>query len=55
MKKEKVYFKRLFVALPLALIVGVSFLPLQRWANQALVLFTLMWFFLFLFTEVFGR
>jgi hypothetical protein len=55
MKKLKFYFKRVILAAPLAAIAGASFLPMKTWAQQSLVLFALLWFYLMLFTEVLGK
>ena len=38
-----------------AAIIGASFLPLRIWAQQGLVLFALLWFYVMLFTEVLGK
>ena len=55
MEKLKFYIKRILLAVPLAIIAGTSLMPLQTWAQQALVLFTLLWFYVMLFTEVLGK
>jgi hypothetical protein len=55
MKTLKLYIKRIILAAPLAAIAGASFLPMRIWAQQALVLFALIWFYVMLFTEVLGQ
>jgi hypothetical protein len=55
MEKLKFYIKRILLAVPLAVIAGTSFMPLRIWMQQALVLFTLIWFYVMLFTEVLGK
>jgi hypothetical protein len=55
MKKLKLYIKRIILAAPLAAIAGASFLPLRTWVQQSLVLFTLIWLYVILFTEVLGK
>ena len=55
MEKLKFYVKRILLAAPLVIIAGTSFMPLRIWAQQALVLFTLLWFYVLLFTEVLGK
>ena len=55
MEKLKLYTKRIILAAPLVVIVGASFMPLRTWAQQALVLLTLIWFFVMMFTEVLGK
>ena len=55
MKTLKFYVKRILLAAPLVMIAGTSFLPLKAVAQQALVLLTLIWYFLMLFTEVLGK
>jgi hypothetical protein len=34
---------------------GASFLPLQAWSQQALVLFALIWFNVFILFDVLGK
>jgi hypothetical protein len=55
MKRFKLYLKRIILAAPLAAITGASFMPMKTWAQQALVLFALIWFYVMLFTEVLGQ
>ena len=55
MKTLKFYAKRVLLAIPLAAIVGASLMSLSARAQQALVLLTLIWYFLMLFTEVLGK
>ncbi len=55
MKKFTIYIRRIILATPLAVIAGASFMPLKAWAQQALVLFTLVWLYVILFTEVLGK
>lgn len=38
---------------PLLAVVGASFFPLQAWAQQALVLVTLLWFMVFFLLDCF--
>jgi hypothetical protein len=40
---------------PIVVIVGASFFPMQAWSNQALVLFALIWFNVFILFDVLGR
>ena len=39
--------------LPLGGIVGASLLPLQTWMQQALILVTLLWFYVFFLMDTF--
>jgi hypothetical protein len=55
MEKIKALFRRYFCGLPIISIVLTSFLPLQLHAQQALVLFTLIWFYVFLLFDVFAK
>jgi hypothetical protein len=55
MKKFKLYIKRIILVAPLAAIAAASFMPLRVWAQQSLVLFALIWFYVMLFTEVLGK
>lgn len=55
MEKIKLYIKRIILAAPLAAIAAASFMPMKIWAQQALVLFALLWFYVMLFTEVLGK
>jgi hypothetical protein len=55
MEKLKLYIKRIVLAVPLVVIAGASFMPLRAWAQQALVLFTLVWFFVMLFSGALGQ
>ncbi len=49
------YLKKIVVAMPIATIIGASLLPLQTWGQQALVLFTLVWFNVFILFDVLGK
>lgn len=40
---------------PLATIAGVSVLPMQPWFHQALILFALIWFDVFILFDVLGK
>jgi hypothetical protein len=55
MKRIMLYIKRIILAAPLAAIAAASFMPLRAWAQQSLVLFTLIWLYVILFTEVLGK
>lgn len=46
--------RRFLTGLPLAAIIWASFYPLKQSAQQALVLFTLLWLHVFLLFEIFG-
>lgn len=50
----KKYWKRIITALPLLSIAWASFYPMQQRGQQALVLFTLIWFYVFIIFEVFS-
>lgn len=56
-KKPKTVIHRVLkwvmVSLPLGGIVWSSFLPIQTWVQQALVLFTLIWFYVFFLMDTF--
>jgi hypothetical protein len=54
MDRIKKISRRILIGLPLVGIVGAAFIPLQAWAQQALVLFTLLWFYVFVLFEVMG-
>lgn len=41
------------IGLPLAGIIGTSFLPIQAWMQQALILLTLVWFYVFFLMDTF--
>jgi hypothetical protein len=45
--KGKLTLKWLIAWLPLGGIIGASFLPLQAWMQQALILVMLLWFYVF--------
>lgn len=47
--------RRIILAIPIATIIGASFFPLQTWAQQALVLFALIWFNTFILFDVLGK
>jgi hypothetical protein len=55
MPRIKNFFKYLIKGLPIAAIIGASFLPLRIAAQQGLVMFALLWFYLFMIFEVFGK
>jgi hypothetical protein len=55
MKNFGFHLKRVLLGVPLAVVAGASFMPLRAWAQQALVLLTLVWYFAMLFTEVLGK
>jgi len=52
-KKIKTTLRWTLTGLPLAAIVGTSFMQIQLWAQQALVLITLLWFFAFFLFDCF--
>jgi hypothetical protein len=45
--KEKRSLKWLSALLPLGSIIGASFLPLQAWMQQVLILLMIIWFYAF--------
>ena len=49
----KVALKWTLTGLPLGAVVGASFLPLQTWMQQALILVTLLWFYAFFLLNCF--
>jgi hypothetical protein len=51
--KIQLILKWFITGLPLGGIVWVSFLPLQTWIQQALVLVTLIWFYVFFLLDTF--
>jgi thiol:disulfide interchange protein len=51
--KLKSILKWALTGLPLGGVVWASFLPLQSWMQQALVLVTLVWFMVFLLLDTF--
>jgi hypothetical protein len=51
--KLKSILKWGLTALPLGGVIGASFLPLQTWMQQALVLVTLLWFMAFFLLDTF--
>ncbi len=55
MTKIKILIKRILVGLPVAAILGASFLPLRSVGQQFLVLITLLWFITFLLFDAFVR
>ena len=55
MNALKKNWRRIITALPLFSIVLGSFFPLQQRGQQALVLFTLLWFYAFIIFEVLGN
>ena len=54
-KPPRITPKRIVKALPIAAIFGASFLPLQTGGQQALILFALIWFNVFILFDVFGK
>ena len=55
MDKIKKWVKRHLIGLPIATIVISSFLNIQTRGQQALVLFTIIWFYVFLLMDVFNK
>jgi len=51
--KVKRILKWALTGLPLGGVVWASFLPLQTWMQQALVLVTLLWFYAFFLLDTF--
>ncbi len=51
--KIQLILKWLITGLPLGGIVWVSFYPLPAWIQQALVLVTLIWFYVFFLLDTF--
>jgi len=51
----KQIIKRIVAGIPVLAIVGASFFPMRIWAQQALVLFMLLWFYVFMIFDVFGK
>lgn len=51
--KVKSFFKWAMAGLPLGGIVWASFLPIQVWMQQALILVTLVWFYVFFLMDTF--
>jgi len=47
--------KRLILVAPITAIFGAAFLPLQGLGQQALVLFALLWFNVFILFDVLGK
>ncbi|PWH11684.1 MAG: hypothetical protein DDG60_17045 [Anaerolineae bacterium] len=47
-------WRKLISVLPLLSIVWASFQPIQQREQQFLVLFTLLWFYIFILLEAFG-
>jgi len=54
MSKLISFLKRAVLIMPIVSIVGASFL-LQSKGQQALLLFTLVWFYIFMIFDVFGK
>ncbi len=52
-RKSRKVLKLIFAGLPLAGVVWASFLPLQTWMQQALILVVLLWFYAFFLLDVF--
>lgn len=55
MNALKKNWRRVITALPLLGIIWASFYPVQQRGQQALVLFTLLWFYVFIIFEVLGN
>ena len=55
MVKIKLFLKLIVTGLPLISIIGASFLPLQNTGRHLLMLFTLIWYMIFIMFEVWGR
>jgi len=55
MQKIVDLLKKCMFGLPVATIIFSTFLPLQARANQALVLFTLIWFYAIIIFDVMGK
>ena len=51
--KVKVALKWILTGLPLGVVIWTSFLPLASWVQQALVLVTLVWFYVFFLLDCF--
>lgn len=49
----KAGLKWMIAGLPLGAVVGSSFLPLQTWVQQVLILVTLLWFYAFFLLDCF--
>lgn len=47
--------KRVVMVLPIFGVIGASFYPLQTWVQQSLILFTLIWFNVFILFDVLGK
>jgi len=52
MPEQKRPLKYVLLGTPVAVILGISFFPLPIWAQQALVLFALVWFNLSLLLDL---
>ncbi|MCX6082890.1 MAG: hypothetical protein NTW32_25455 [Chloroflexi bacterium] len=55
MKKIGTLVKRWLFGMPIAAIIFASLMPLQARTQQVLVLFTLIWFNVFLLYDVLGK
>jgi hypothetical protein len=55
MSKIKLYIRSIAVGMPIATIIASSFFPLQAWGQQALVLFVLLWFNVFIVFDILGK
>jgi hypothetical protein len=51
--KAKRTFKWILAGLPLGGVLWASFLPLQTWMQQALILIVLVWFYVYFLLDVF--
>lgn len=54
MKKLKTLFTQFVVGAPIIAIAGASFFPLKTFQQQLLILFTLLWYLVFMLFEVLG-
>ena len=52
-KKGKRALKWVLAGLPLGGVLWASFLPLQTWMQQALILVVLLWFYVFFLLDAF--
>jgi hypothetical protein len=55
MEKVRSYLKRIILGLPIASIIGASFLPLRAMGQQLLILFALLWYMVFILFDVLGK
>ena len=52
-KKSRKVLKLILAGLPLGGVIWASFLPLQVWMQQALILVVLLWFYAFFLLDTF--